>query len=223
MSRGAGEILLERGVRCAGSNRNRAWRVRSALRLPTANECAGRGADRTADRHPRTGSRVARRKLRAARRKPRAEVAWPALTAAAILLLALLGYRLLQPARASMVLQKDGWTPELETFWKPFLADHAPLILTYQSRLFLLAPPTNLMVRNYRTNSMDDVPQSSALRAFQQRMGVTNFVETQNYVDFEALNSVFLLMRTVGRRERMTATSTRGCPVFPARGQGITL
>lgn len=128
---------------------------------------------------------------------------WPrrALTVAACLLLSIAGYRLLRPAQASIVLQKDGWTPELETFWKPFLADDAPLILTYQSRLFLLAPPLELMVRHYRTNSMDEVPKSTALSEFQKQMGVTNFVETRNYVDFGALNSVFLLMRTVGRQQ----------------------
>ena len=124
-----------------------------------------------------------------------------ALTATGCVVLALVAYGLLRPSRGSIVTRGEGWTPELEAFWKPFLADDAPLLLTYQSRLFLLAPPLELMVRNYRTNSMSDVPQSPALQEFQKQMGVANFVETRNYADFGAVNSVFLLMRTVGKRQ----------------------
>jgi hypothetical protein len=124
-----------------------------------------------------------------------------ALIAAGCVLMGLAGYRLFRPAQASMIVQKDGWTQELQMFWKPFLADDAPLLFTYQSRFFLLAPPLELMVRNYRTNSMSDIPQSPALQQFQKQMGVESFVETRNYVDFGAVNSVFLLTRALGRRQ----------------------
>ncbi len=125
----------------------------------------------------------------------------PALAAAGCVLLALVAYGSLRPSRVSSSLYKDGWTPDLEAFWKPFLDNDTPLILTYQSRFFLLAPPSDLMVRNWQTNSMDEIPNSAALMHFQKQMGVENFVETRNYVDFGAVNSVFLLMRTVGRRQ----------------------
>lgn len=125
---------------------------------------------------------------------------WVSAVAACAVLL-LVGYRLLRPPVARMEFRSDAWSPELETFWKPFLADDAPLILTYQSRLFLLAPPLDLMVRSWRTNSMSEVPQSPPLQRFQKQMGVDRFVETRNYADFGAVNSVFLLMRTIGRRQ----------------------
>jgi len=134
---------------------------------------------------------------------PQRERLWRrlAVVAAGCALMALAGYRFLRPAQASMIVQKDGWTPELQTFWKPFLADDTPLLFTYQSRFFLLSPPLELMVRSYRTNSMSEIPQSSALQQFQKQMGVESFVETRNYVDFGAVNSVFLLTRALGRRQ----------------------
>ena len=115
--------------------------------------------------------------------------------------LALAGYRLFRPVQASMLGQRDNWSPELQEFWKPFLADDTPLLFTYESRFFLLAPPLDLMVRNYQTNSMSDIPQSPALRQLQQQMGIESFVETRNYVDFGAVNSAFLLTRALACRQ----------------------
>jgi hypothetical protein len=127
---------------------------------------------------------------------------------AACLVLALGAYGWFRPTQVNPTFQKAVWTPELETFWQPFLADEAPLLLTYQSRLFLLAQPTNLMVRNWRTNAMSEISQSAPLQEFKNKMGVEKFVETRNYVDFGALNSVFLLMRTVGQRQNQIALKT---------------
>jgi len=89
----------------------------------------------------------------------------------------------------------------MEAFWKPFLSTNTPLMLTYNSRLFLLALPLDLMVRNWQTNEMSEVPQSAALLQFQKQMGVERLVETRNYVDFGAMYSVFLLTRTLDRRQ----------------------
>jgi hypothetical protein len=118
------------------------------------------------------------------------------------LLLVLGAFALLRPRRAPAGSRSDLWTPEMETFWKPFLSADNPLMFTYSSRFFLLAPPLDLMVRNWRTNNMSDVDQSAPLLRFKQQMGAEQFVETRNYVDFGALYSVFLLMRNVGPRLR---------------------
>jgi hypothetical protein len=123
------------------------------------------------------------------------------MAAAAFLVLALGAYGWLRPPVVTTAGQKDVWTPELDAFWKPFLSEDTPLLLTYQTRLFLLARPTDLMVRNWRANTMSDVAQSPPLLQFQKQMGVESFTETRNYIDFGAVNSVFVLMRTVGRRQ----------------------
>jgi len=48
---------------------------------------------------------------------------------------------------------------------------------------------------------MSDVPRSPALMQFQKQMGAESLVETRNYVDFGTVYSVFLLTRTLGRRQ----------------------
>lgn len=122
-------------------------------------------------------------------------------TAAGFVVLALAAYAFLVPRRPSASSTGNLWTSEMEAFWKPFLSTDTPLMLTYNSRLFLLAPPLDLMVRNWQTNEMSEVPNSPPLMLFQKRMAPERFVETRNYVDFGAMYSVFLLMRTVGRRQ----------------------
>jgi hypothetical protein len=119
---------------------------------------------------------------------------------AGLIVLALLAYALLRSPKIAAP-PRDAWTPEMEAFWKPFLSTNTPLMLTYNSRLFLLALPLDLMVRNWQTNEMSEVPQSAALLQFQKQMGVDRLVETRNYVDFGAMYSVFLLTRTLDRRQ----------------------
>ena len=89
----------------------------------------------------------------------------------------------------------------MEAFWKPLLADDTPLLMAYQSRLFVNSPTAQLIVRDYRANQMTDVPKSEPLTRLQKLTGSKEFIENRNYVDFGSINSVFLLMRTVGRRQ----------------------
>jgi hypothetical protein len=95
----------------------------------------------------------------------------------------------------------DAWTPETETFWKPFLADETPVVLAYQNRLFINFLAAGVTVRDYRTNEMSEFPQSKTLTDLQKLTGSSQLVENRNFVDFGSINSVFLLMRTVGRRQ----------------------
>ncbi len=98
-------------------------------------------------------------------------------------------------------LQADAWTPEMETFWKPFLSDDTPVLLAYQNRLFMNAVNAGLIVRDYRINDMTEVPFSESLRNLQRLTGAKELGENRNYVDFGSINAVFLLMRSVGRRQ----------------------
>ena len=122
--------------------------------------------------------------------------------AAGFVILGLAAYAFVGAPRHSAAPVNEAWNPEMETFWRPFLAGDTPLMLTYNSRFFLLAPGLDLMVRNWRTNDMSEVAQSAPLTEFQKKMGVEKFVPTRNYVDFGALYSVFLLMRNVGQRQK---------------------
>lgn len=116
-------------------------------------------------------------------------------------ILGLAAYAFVGSPRHTAAPSQGDWNAEMESFWKPFLAGNTPLMLTFNSRFFLLAPGLDLMVRNWRTNQMNEIAQSPPLTQFQKQMGVDKFVETRNYVDFGALYSVFLLMRTVGLRQ----------------------
>ena len=124
------------------------------------------------------------------------------LVAANCIVLALAAYVLLKPPRAARVPQAAIWTPEMEAFWKPFLADETPLLLTYQTRLFLFAQPLDLMVRYWHTNDLSEVPSSEPLMRLKKQMGIKEFTESRNYTDFGTVNSVFLLTQTVGSRQR---------------------
>jgi hypothetical protein len=90
----------------------------------------------------------------------------------------------------------------MEAFWKPFLTDDTPLMLSYQTRLFLFVQPLDLVVRHWNTNDMSELPQSEPLMRLKKQMGIQQFTESRNYTDFGAVNSVFLLTQTVGPRQR---------------------
>lgn len=85
---------------------------------------------------------------------------------------------LLNWQRRTEVPQAGVWTPEMEAFWKPFLADDTPLMLAYESRLFINAPAIQLTVRDYRTNEMSEVPNSAALSRLQRLVDQTSLART---------------------------------------------
>lgn len=129
---------------------------------------------------------------------------WGALAAANCVVLILAVSLLLRGPRAAKGVQAAAaiWTPEMEAFWKPFLTDDTPLMLSYQTRLFLFVQPLDLVVRHWNTNDMSEVPQSEPLMRLKKQMGIQQFTESRNYTDFGAVNSVFLLTQTVGPRQR---------------------
>jgi hypothetical protein len=90
-------------------------------------------------------------------------------------------------------------TREMRALWKPFLDGRTPLLISFEVRLFLYAPPTGLVVRDYRANQMAEVAQSEALQAFRQKMGAEDLVETHDYADVGAVQAAFLLGRLLDR------------------------
>ena len=118
------------------------------------------------------------------------------------LLLAVSIYALVRLARPSRPAPQNArWSPALEAFWKPYLDEQTPVLLSYDARLFLFAQPLDLILRHWNTNEMKDIPSSEPLSRLQKQMGVKSFVESRNYTDFGTVNTVFLLTQTIGPRQ----------------------
>jgi hypothetical protein len=140
--------------------------------------------------------------IQPAPRRPGRRWERPALAIACCVIVALATLLFLTwPRRANGPQEAANWTADMASFWTPFLADDTPLMLAYDSRLFLTSPEVDLIVRDYRVNQMSDVPNSRPLMRLQELTGSKAFHETRNYVDFGSIYSVFLLMRTVARRQ----------------------
>ena len=89
----------------------------------------------------------------------------------------------------------QGWTPEMTTFWKPFLNNATPLIVSFEIRLFFFSPSTGLVVRDFQTNQSADLPASKPLTQFRAAMKAGELLETSDYADFGAVHAAFLLGR----------------------------
>ena len=101
-------------------------------------------------------------------------------------------------------------THETELLWRPFLDAHTPLLLSFEIRLFLYAPATGLVVRDFQTNQKEDVAGSKALTAFRERMGAEELIETRDYADVGAVQAAFLLGRTLNRDVSLKYSSALG-------------
>lgn len=96
----------------------------------------------------------------------------------------------------------QSWTPEMTTFWKPFLNTATPLLVAFEIRLFFYSPSTGLVVRDFQTNQPADLPGSKPLAAFRARMGAGELQETSDYADFGAVHAAFLLGRALGPQHK---------------------
>jgi hypothetical protein len=87
------------------------------------------------------------------------------------------------------------WTPEMKAFWQPFLSNKAPLVISFEIRLFFFSPSTGLVVRDYQINQPADRSASKPLASFQKHMGAAELQQTSDYADFGAVHAGFLLGR----------------------------
>ncbi len=90
-------------------------------------------------------------------------------------------------------------TREMQALWKPFLDSDAPLLISFETRLFFFAPGTGLVIRDYRTNQPVDAAKSKPILNFQQRMGAPELQERSDYADVGAVHAAFLLGRLLER------------------------
>jgi hypothetical protein len=92
------------------------------------------------------------------------------------------------------------WGPDLEAIWKPMLDSEAPILVSFQSRLFLHVGPLN--VRDWKVNSIDAVERSEAIMRVKQLFNVPQVYENRDYVDSGEANAVFQLSRLLATRKQ---------------------
>jgi hypothetical protein len=87
----------------------------------------------------------------------------------------------------------------LEAIWQPFLDPGTPLMVSFETRLFLRAGTLN--IRDYRVNEMGQVESSEALMKIQKLFDLPQLYENRNYTDFGATQAVFLLARLLSTKK----------------------
>lgn len=134
----------------------------------------------------------------------------PIALAAAVTILFGISVYLARGKPAGSGLSARGSTREMEALWTPFLDRNTPLLISFEVRMFLFAPATGLVVRDFQANKKDDVAQSKALTAFRERMGADQLVETYDYADAGAVQAAFLLGHLLNREVGLKHASTLG-------------
>jgi hypothetical protein len=118
-------------------------------------------------------------------------VAGVVLTAAAMMIWN--GSRRESPRNAS-------WTPDLEAIWKPLIESKAPVLVSFQTRLFFRVGGLN--VRDWKVDTIDAVESSSALMRIKQFFHAPQLYENRDYVDFGSANAVFQLSKLLATRKQ---------------------
>jgi hypothetical protein len=123
---------------------------------------------------------------------------------------------------AGVFLRSAGWRPattglaprvstrEMEALWKPFLDGNTPLLISFEVRMFLFAPATGLVVRDFLANQKEDIARSKPLTSFRERMGADELVETYDYADVGAVQAAFLLGHILNREVGLKNSSALG-------------
>ncbi|MGI8742512.1 MAG: hypothetical protein ACR2NN_08055 [Bryobacteraceae bacterium] len=99
------------------------------------------------------------------------------------------------PARATA---GTPWTPELKAIWSPFLDPKVPLLVSFESRLFVRIGSVN--VRDWTVDEMARVESSQKLMAIKDLFHQPQLYENRNYADFGAVQAAFEIARLLGTR-----------------------
>jgi len=92
-----------------------------------------------------------------------------------------------------------GWSPDLEAIWKPLIDSKAPILVSFQTRLFLRIGPVN--VRDWHVDTIGAVERSEALMRIKQLFNAPQLYENHDYVDFGSANAVFQLSKLLATRK----------------------
>ena len=96
--------------------------------------------------------------------------------------------------------QQPRWTPELEAIWKPLLDPRTPVLISFETRLFLdLAD--GIYARDGTVNDMSQVESSQPLKKMQRLFGSPKLYENRFYTDFGSTQAVFLIAKLLTVRK----------------------
>lgn len=116
-----------------------------------------------------------------------------------LLMFAILRGPALAPAKSA---SGTPWTPELETIWSPFLDSKVPLLVSFESRLFVRIG--NVAVRDWSVDEMARVESSQRLMGIKDLFlpfsAAPTLYENRNYADFGAVQAAFSIARLLGTR-----------------------
>jgi hypothetical protein len=90
------------------------------------------------------------------------------------------------------------WTPALQSVWGPLLDEGTPVLIAFETRLFLKAG--QLLVRDPKVDDANKVESSEELMRVKRLFDVPQLSESTNYSDSGATQTVFLLARLLGTR-----------------------
>ena len=107
--------------------------------------------------------------------------------------------------------ENSPWTPELRQFWGPILEGSKPILLAYETRLFVSAGP--LVVRDPNIENMQDVESSSPIMQVKKLFHAQEIYEARRYTDFSVVNAAFSIAQLLG---------TTGIPLKDERSDEMT-
>ncbi|MDW5267706.1 MULTISPECIES: hypothetical protein [Acidobacteriaceae] len=81
------------------------------------------------------------------------------------------------------------WTPELHALWAPMLSGSRPLLVTFETRLFVEVGP--IAVRDPNIENIHDVEASKPIMDVKRLFHVPEVYEARRYADFSVANALF--------------------------------
>jgi hypothetical protein len=144
------------------------------------------------------------------RRRPPSRLVVAAAAALLAVAMGIVAFRAIRPQPAVGGLAPRAATREMEALWRPFLDADAPLLISFEIRMFLFAPATGLVVRDFQANQKEDIARSKALTEFRARLGTDELVETYDYADVGAVQAAFLLGHILNREVGLKYSSALG-------------
>lgn len=125
-----------------------------------------------------------------------------ALTLAACLALALVGFIVFPPAGAPWSKAPSapamGWSGDLELFWRPFLESPRPILIVFGAPLFTKF--SGAFFRDPKLNLWEEAEQSEKVRKVQQILESRYAHPVYNYTGVGEANGIFLLAKFFHRR-----------------------
>jgi hypothetical protein len=95
---------------------------------------------------------------------------------------------------------QPGWTPEMEAIWRPFLDRGTPIMISFETRLFVQLAE-GVYARDGEVNEMGQVESSQALMKMQRLFATPKLYENRYYNDFGSTQAVFLIARQLSARK----------------------